>query len=163
MSGPETGTLTRPGLEDFMRLPRRRVPPTRRLGRPGRPALPGRSAPPSANDTPTEVDLPSVLEDLPEPSTPEQRSQESTVEVPSVTAEIVVEPPPVAKAKPPAPPPRLEFDCDCGAPQVATPATYDQNHRCTECRATMLLSLVYDGDRRCYEIAPFRVNPESGS
>jgi hypothetical protein len=30
------------------------------------------------------------------------------------------------------------------------------------CQTVMLLSLVYDGDQRSFEIVPFRVNPESG-
>lgn len=140
-----------------MRLPRRRLRTTRRLVRPGRPALPtGNPAPPS----PTEVDLPSVLEGLPRPSTPEMRSQESTVEMMAVKEEIAVAP--AAPVGPPRPPPQLEFACDCGATLLATPRTYDQHDRCPSCGSTMLLSLVYDGDRRSYEVVPFRVNPTSG-
>ena len=134
-----------------MRLPRRRIRTTRRLGLPGRPAPAGGPVP--LHDSPTELTMPSVLEDLPSPSTPQARSQESTVEMPSVTAAIPA---------PPLPPSKMEFTCDCGATQVATNSSYDQEFRCSVCRCVMLLSLVYDGEQRSYEIVPFRVNPESG-
>lgn len=144
-----------------MRLPRRRVRTTRRLGRPGRPLLP--TGPVPLHESPTELSLPSVLEDLPKPSAPERRSQESTVELMSVKEEIAVPADrPSPSRLPPRPPQKLEFNCDCGAALTATPATYDQQSRCTACGVVLLLSLVYDGDRRSYEIVPFRANPESG-
>src|SRR5204863_4333198 len=85
------GTLDQPpGPGGIMRLPRRRIRTTRRLGRPGRPALPSGPAP--RNDAPTDLTLPSVLEDLPHPSTPQMRSQESTVEMMAVKEEIALPP-----------------------------------------------------------------------
>jgi hypothetical protein len=71
----------------------------------------------------------------------------------SIEAEIVDDP--TAPAK-------LEFLCACGAKLIATTATYDKHSRCAMCQTVMLLSLVYDSDRRSYEIVPFRINPESG-
>ena len=132
-----------------MRLPRRRIRAPRRLGRPARPA---ESGPVPLHESPTEITMPSVLEELPTPSTPQSRSQESTVEMMSVKEEIPAQP---------LPPQKMEFLCDCGATQVATSDSYDQQFRCSVCRCVLLLSLVYDGESRCYEIAPFRVNPES--
>jgi len=136
-----------------MRLPRRRVRPTRRLARPGRPALPSGPAPVPRHDSPTDLTLPSVLENLPNPSSPQSRSQESTVEMTAVQDEI---------PSPPAPPRKMEFLCACGARLVATTETYDKHSRCALCQTVMLLNLVYDGEQRSYEIVPFRVNPESG-
>jgi len=107
----------------------------------------------------------SVREDLRPPSTPQQRSQESTVEMVSVREELAL--PPVGSADAlrvePAPPPRMEFSCACGARLIATAAIYDKHSRCAMCQTVMLLSLVYDGDRRSFEIVPFRVHPESGA
>lgn len=134
-----------------MRLPRRRIRPTRRLGRPARPAG---TDPVPLHESPTELTMPSVLEDLPTPSTPESRSQESTVEMTAVKEPLPVQP---------LPPQKMSFSCDCGAEQVVSAASYDQHYRCTVCRCVMLLSLVYDGDQHSYELVPFRVNPESGS
>jgi hypothetical protein len=130
----------------------------RRLGRPARPA----AAPPSLHESPTEINAPAVLEDLPHPSTPQQRSQESTVELPAVREEIPQGDGPDALVIEPAPPKKLEFHCACGAKLVATTETYDKHSRCAMCQTVMLLSLVYDGDQRSFEIVPFRVNPESG-
>ncbi|MBV8882137.1 MAG: hypothetical protein JO332_19425, partial [Planctomycetaceae bacterium] len=141
-----------------MRLPRRRLRPTRRLGRPGRPAGPPPSAPSSPlHDSLTELDIPSVLEELPPPSTPQSRSQESTVEMMAVQEEIAAPPRPVST--PPRPPKELPFQCDCGAQLLARSESYDRNSRCTSCQAVMLLSLVYDPDQRSYEIVPFRSHP----
>lgn len=145
-----------------MRLPRRRIRTTRRLGRPGRPALPSGPAP--RPDSPTDLTLPSVLEDLPHPSTPQMRSQESTVEMTAVKEEIALAPSESSDALriEPPPPQKLEFQCACGVKLIATTETYDKHSRCAMCQTVMLLSLVYDGDRRSFEIVPFRVNPEKG-
>ena len=149
-----------------MRLPRRRLRPARRIGRPGRPASAPNpdSGPLSLHESPTELNAPSVLENLPSPSTPEQRSQESTVEMVSVTEELAFPPSESSDAlrAEPAPPPKMEFACACGARLIATAETYDKHSRCAMCQTVLLLSLVYDGDRRSFEIVPFRVNPETG-
>ncbi len=145
-----------------MRLPRRRIRPPRRLGRPGCPALSSGPAPQA--DSPTDVTLSSVLEDLPHPSTPQKRSQESTVEMTAVQEEIAVpsgESSDAIRLEPP-PPQKLEFQCACGVKLVATTETYDKHSRCAMCQTVMLLSLVHEGDRRSFEIVPFRVNPEKG-
>lgn len=138
-----------------MALPRRRLRPARRLGRPGRPAPP--PVTPPIHEQPTEIGLPSVLEDLPPPGTPRPRSQETTVTLPAIQDEL---PPP--ESNEPAPPKKLEFSCACGAKLVATTETYDKHSRCALCQTVMLLSLVYDADQRSFEVVPFRVNPESG-
>ncbi len=139
-----------------MRLPRRRLRPVRKLARPGRPEpvdLPRVEEVP-LNEASTEFNVPSLLLQRPSDQKSAQlRSQESTVEMLSVEAEIVSEPPAPGK---------LEFNCACGAKLIATTATYDKHSRCAMCQTVMLLSLVYDTDRRSYEIVPFRVNPESG-
>jgi len=135
-----------------MRLPRRRLRPVRKPARPGPAPLPSAEEVP-VNEASTEFDVPSVLLQRPAASTPESRSQESTVEMLSVEAELVTEPPAPGK---------LEFHCACGAKLIATTETYDKHSRCALCQTVLLLSLVYDTDRRSYEIVPFRVNPESG-
>ena len=138
-----------------MRLPRRRLRPVRKLARPGRPdprPLPQAEEVP-VSEASTEFNVPSVLLDRPAADSAQLRSQESTVEMLSVEAEIVDDP--TAPAK-------LEFLCACGAKLIATTATYDKHSRCAMCQTVMLLSLVYDSDRRSYEIVPFRINPESG-
>jgi hypothetical protein len=138
-----------------MRLPRRRLRPVRKLARPGRPdPLPL----PKAEEIPiseasTEFNVPSILLERPAADSAQIRSQESTVEMLSVEAEIVDDP--TAPAK-------LEFLCACGAKLIATTATYDKHSRCAMCQTVMLLSLVYDSDHRSYEIVPFRINPQSG-
>jgi hypothetical protein len=72
-------------------------------------------------------------------------------------------PPPTARGPAPRPPQKLAFDCLCGANLIATAETYDKHSRCAVCQALLLLSLVYDGDCRTYEIVPFRVEPRTGS
>jgi hypothetical protein len=144
-----------------MRLPRRRLRLTRRPARPGRPAPPSFVPP---QNSPLELDHPSMLEDLPHPSTPEMRSQESTVEMTAVQEELALPSGGSSDAirSEPPPPPKMEFTCACGARLIATPETYDRHSRCALCQTVMLLSLVYDGDRRSFEIVPFRINPETG-
>jgi hypothetical protein len=144
-----------------MRLPRRRIRTTRRLARPGRPA------PPTGvhrQDSPIDLDVSSMLEDRPRPPAPELRSQESTVEMISVREELALAPSASRDAIhiEPAPPQKMEFTCACGARLIATVETYDKHSRCALCQTVMLLSLVYDGDRRSFEIVPFRVNPQTG-
>jgi hypothetical protein len=39
---------------------------------------------------------------------------------------------------------------------------YDKHFRCGVCQALLLLSLVYDGDCRSFEIVPFPVEPRTG-
>jgi hypothetical protein len=142
-----------------MRLPRRRLRPLRKLARPA-PAARRETEPlPRVEEVPlseasTEFNVPSVLLQRPgDPKAAQLRSQESTVEMLSVEAELVTEPPAPGK---------LEFHCACGAKLIATTATYDKHSRCGSCQTVLLLSLVYDTDQRSYEIVPFRVNPESG-
>lgn len=138
-----------------MALPRRRLRPARRLGRPGRPVTP--SVTPPIHEQPTEIGVPSVLENLPSPGTPRPRSQETTVTLPAIRDEM-----PPREGAEPAPPQKLEFSCACGAKLVATTATYDRHSRCAMCQTVLLLNLVYDPDQRSFEVVPFRVNPESG-
>src|SRR3954470_21155963 len=138
-----------------MRLPRRRLRPVRKLARPGRPdpqPLPRAEEVP-ISDASTEFNVPSILLDRPADASPQVRSQESTVEMLSVEAEI---------AEDPTAPAKLEFLCACGTKLIATTETYDKHSRCAMCQTVMLLNLVYDTDRRSYEVVPFRVNPESG-
>jgi len=138
-----------------MRLPRRRLRPVRKLARPGRPEprpLPQAEEAPIGEASPS-FNVASIPLERPAADSPQVRSQESTVELLSVEAEIVDDP--TAPAK-------LEFLCACGAKLIATTATYDKHSRCAMCQTVMLLSLVYDSDRRSYEVVPFRINPESG-
>lgn len=65
-------------------------------------------------------------------------------------------------ASDPAAPDKLEFSGACGATLIATAAIYDQHLRCAMRQTVLLVSLVYDTDRRRYEIVPFRIHPESG-
>lgn len=147
-----------------MRLPHRRVRTTRRLGRPGRPSAALHAGSPPLHEAPTEVGVPSVLEDLPHPSTPQRRSQESTVELVALKAEIAVQSESSEAIRvEPDPPSKMEFICACGARLIATTETYDKHSRCALCQTVMLLSLVYDGDRRSFEIVPFRISPEMGA
>lgn len=143
-----------------MRLPRRRLRPTRRLHRPGHPVTP--AVTPQLHEQPTEINLPSLLEDLPPPGTPLPRSQETTVELAAIKDDLPPSESSDALKVEPAPPKKLEFSCTCGAKLVATTETYDKHSRCAMCQTVLLLSLVYDGDQRSFEIVPFRVNPESG-
>ncbi len=142
-----------------MRLPRRRLRPTRRLLRPGHPVTP--SVTPPIHEQPTELHAPSVLEDLPHPSTPIARSQETTVELAAIREELPPSESSDSLKVEPKPPQKLEFNCTCGAALIATTQTYDKHSRCSMCQTVLLLSLVYDGDQRSFEIVPFRVNPES--
>lgn len=145
-----------------MRLPRRRLRPARRLGRPGRAPAPADPGPLPLEESPTGIDVVSVRDDLPRASSsPAQRAQESTVEMLSVREEIAASPasgPPARPAVPRAPQ-KVEFVCPCGARLIATPETYDKHSRCAVCQAVLLLSLVYDGDCGSFEIVPFPVRP----
>ena len=143
-----------------MPLPRRRLRTTRRLLRSGRPVTP--PVTPPLHEQPTEIGVPSILEDLPAPSTPAVRSQQTTVELPAIRDEMPQSDSSDALRIQPPPPKKLEFHCACGAKLVATTETYDKHSRCAMCQTVLLLSLVYDGDQRSFEIVPFRVNPESG-
>ena len=122
-----------------MRLPRRRLRFPRRL--PGAPAAPLR--PPGAD----------------------ARSHESTAEGAAARDEIPVLPPPGLPVRGPAPrpPQKIAFDCLCGAALVATSEAYDRHTRCAVCQTLLLLSLVYDGDVRSFEIVPFQIEPGTGS
>jgi len=129
-----------------MRLPRRRLRAPRRLSAPPPPAPPTSAA-------------------APRPSGADARSQESTVALAAVPDEIPASPPPgpPARGSAPRPPQKIAFDCLCGASLVATADMYDKHSRCAVCRTLLLLSLVYDGDCRSFEIVPFRVEPQTGS
>jgi hypothetical protein len=132
-----------------MRLPRRRLRVSRRLGKPGLASDPrgSHSAVPSSNDGPAPARSPEA----------ERRAQESTVELVAVPEEIPAPPArhPGLREVPPPPPRKIEFTCVCGTGLIATPETYDKQSRCAECRAVLLLNLVYDPDCRSYEIVAF--------
>jgi hypothetical protein len=57
----------------------------------------------------------------------------------------------------PAPPEKLAFACPCGATLEASKKTYDTRITCGTCRALLLISLVWDPEKRRHEIEPFRV------
>jgi len=145
-----------------MRLPRRRIRTTRRLSRPGHPSNRLAAGPVPHHEAPAEAGVPSILKEMPPPSMPQSRLQESTVELVCVAAEILGQNEGSdALRVEPQPPPKMEFACACGARLIATSETYDKHSRCALCQAVMLLSLVYDGDRRSFEIVPFRISPET--
>lgn len=94
---------------------------------------------------------------------PKEPPQDETVEVLAIREA----PPADSKAEtagaldgdlePPAPE-TLHFACACGEKLTATRKTYDTRIRCGGCRATMLVSLVYDPETRTHEIVPFQVD-----
>ena len=88
----------------------------------------------------TEFDVPSVLAETARPERVSSGLQDFDVE--------------------PAPPQKLEFTCSCGTRLLATTETYDKYTRCAMCQTVMVLSLVYDPERKGHEIIPFRVNPD---
>ncbi len=143
-----------------MRFHRRRVK-TRRFVRPGRPPAVAEPQVDPIHTAPTEIGAPSVKAEI--SSTPPVKANDSTVQLPSVEAEID----PQAETESelgggePKPPARLAFACPCGTQLIATTATYDKHSRCAVCRAVLLVNLVFDPEAGTYEIVPFRIEGPS--
>lgn len=142
----------------IVRFKRRRLP-GRRLPKPSQAAGPLPQEPlelppdtPGAGSS-TEIAISAVQSNAPA-ARPKGGSQETTVELPALR-------PGAGTGSEPGLPPRMEFTCACGAMLVATPELYDQRTRCGLCQAILLLSVVYDPERRSHEIVPFKV--DSGS
>lgn len=127
-------------------------------------AIPGSNP---QNGASTEVDVQAVraaTQDVPASSSaPIRRQQDSTVELDALRPELLPGESSGELAIEPDPPAKLEFSCPCGARLIATLETYDKHSRCAMCSTVMLLSLVYDAEKKIHEIVTFRVDPDARS
>jgi DNA-directed RNA polymerase subunit RPC12/RpoP len=58
----------------------------------------------------------------------------------------------------PPPPPQLIFPCpQCKRRMVAKKETYDKRVRCPDCQTRMVLTVIYDPERRAHGVEPVRV------
>jgi hypothetical protein len=57
----------------------------------------------------------------------------------------------------PPPPASLPFRCPCGRKLIARKEAYDKRVRCPDCGARMLVTLVYDPQKKAHSIQALRV------
>ena len=57
----------------------------------------------------------------------------------------------------PEPPPAMYFVCPCGSKLLARKEMYDQRVRCPDCKARLLVTLVYDPGAKMFDLRPVRL------